>query len=299
MTTPSTPRAGARRAVTSYLLCCVPRSGSWLLADLLEQTGLAGRPEEYFRPDHRVQWSKDWGIPVKGPYGRFVRTALARTCTDNGVFGAKTHWYQFEWLTGELRTLPGANPAATDEALIEHWLPQPHYVHLRREDTVRQAISYYLAAYSDRWFHLAEEDQDPGGGRYIRPVPMPGAPDWAHVRFLEEAVISHEQRWTEFFARSGIVPLEVRYEDLSAAYEKTLSRVLDFLGVRVPPGTVLPAPRLKKQASDATERLTKEYLKHRDHVTARQFNLRDTRMGIVPRQVNSPDAQQPSEPFAP
>jgi LPS sulfotransferase NodH len=299
MTAPGGPPPGARRAVTSYLLCCVPRSGSWLLADLLEQTDVAGRPEEYFRPDHRVQWSKEWGIPVKGPYGRFVRTALARTCTDNGVFGAKTHWYQFEWLTGELRALPGANPEATDEALIEHWLPRPHYVHLRREDTIRQAISYYLATYSDRWFHLAEEDQGAGDGRYIRPLPMPSEPDWGHVRFLEEAVINHERRWTEFFARSGIVPLEVRYEDLASAYEKTVGRVLEFIGAQLPAGTALPAPRLKKQASDATERLAKEYLEHRDHVTARPFNLRDKRVGVIPRQVNSPGASQPAAPFVP
>ena len=91
----------------SYLLCTVPRSGSWLLADLLEQTRRRRRPEEYFRPDHRMQWSAEWGIPVKGPYGRYVGAALANTVTGNGVFGVKTHWYQFEWFTGELRALPG------------------------------------------------------------------------------------------------------------------------------------------------------------------------------------------------
>ena len=32
----------------SYLVCATPRSGSTLLCHLLSQTGLAGRPEEYF-----------------------------------------------------------------------------------------------------------------------------------------------------------------------------------------------------------------------------------------------------------
>src|SRR3712207_7978474 len=32
----------------SYLVCATPRSGSTLLCHLLEQTGVAGRPEEYF-----------------------------------------------------------------------------------------------------------------------------------------------------------------------------------------------------------------------------------------------------------
>lgn len=281
---------GAER---SYLLCTVPRSGSWLLADLLEQTDLAGRPEEYFRPDHRIQWSREWGIPVKAPYGRYVGAALANTATGNGVFGAKTHWYQFEWFTGELRALPGADPAATDEALIEQWLPRPHYVHLRREDTVRQAISYYLATYSDMWFHLAGEDEGTGADRFIRPVPMPERPDWGHVRFLENAVISHEQRWAGFFARSGIVPLDIRYEDMAGDYEKTVRRVLDFIGVPLAATAPLPRPRLKKQASEATERLVREYLVHRDHVEPHALNLRDQRTGIVPRTVAETAADQP------
>jgi trehalose 2-sulfotransferase len=283
----------------SYLLCTVPRSGSWLLADLLEQSDVAGRPEEYFRPDHRVQWSAEWGIPVKGPYGRYVGAALANTTTSNGVFGVKTHWYQLEWFTGELRALPGADPGATEKALIERWLPHPHYVHLHRDDTVRQAISYYRAAYSDRWFHLTEEDLGTSEGRFIRPVPMPDKPDWGHVRFLEEAVIAHEERWSEFFARSGIAPLEIRYEDMVLAYEETLLRVLDFIGVQLPPGTPLPAPRLKKQADQETERLAEEYLTHRDSVAPRPLNLTGKRAAVLPRRLPGAAAGRPSQPPAP
>jgi len=287
------------RTEKCYLLCTVPRSGSWLLADLLEQTDVAGRPEEYFRPDHRIQWSKEWGIPAKGPYSRYVDAALANTVTGNGVFGVKTHWYQFEWFTSELRALPGADPDATDEALIEQWLPRPHYVHLHREDTVRQAISYYLASYSDMWFRLAEEDEGGGTTRFIRPVPMPEEPDWGHVRFLENAVIDHEQRWADFFARSGVVPLEVRYEDMVSSYEKSIRRVLDFLDVELPADTVLPPPRLKKQADEATERLAEEYRAQRDHVEPRQLNLRDKRVDIVPRPVQGTGAAPPPLPSAP
>ena len=32
----------------SYLVCATPRSGSTLLCHLLDQTGIAGHPEEYF-----------------------------------------------------------------------------------------------------------------------------------------------------------------------------------------------------------------------------------------------------------
>jgi len=277
--------------VKSYLLCTLPRSGSWLLADLLEQTDLAGRPEEYFRPDHRVQWSKEWGIPVKGPYSQYIAAALEHATTANGVFGVKLHWYQFEWFTGELRSLPGGDPGACAEAVVEQWLPHPHYIYLYRDDTVRQAISYYRATYSDQWFHLAEEDEGTGEGRFIRPIPMPDEPDWGHVRYLENAVIDHDRRWTEFFNSSGVVPLEICYEEMAESCEKTLRDVFGFLGIPLDPDMTLPQPRLKKQADEETERLVKEYLVHRDHVEPRPFNLRDQRQTIVPQRFGGQPRQ--------
>jgi LPS sulfotransferase NodH len=128
---------------------------------------------------------------------------------------------------------------------------------------------------------------------------MPEEPDWGHVRFLENAVIAHEQLWADFFARSGVVPLEVRYEDLVASYEKTIRRVLDFLDVELPPDADLPPPRLKKQADEATERLAEEYRAQRDNVEPRQLNLRDKRVGIVPRPVQGTGAAPPPQPSAP
>jgi trehalose 2-sulfotransferase len=248
----------------SYLICTLPRSGSWLLADLLEQTDLAGRPEEYFRPDYRTHWTEEWGLRPGAPYSRYVCAALANTTTSNGVFGVKMHWYQVDWFIGQLRALTGADRAAADAAMIGQWLPHPHYVHLYRGDTVRQAISFYRAISSGRWFQLADADQGAGERR----PPAQEEPDWGHIRYLEDSVIRQERRWREFFARSGIVPLEIRYEDMVVACEDTLRRVFEFIGVEVPAHLVLPSPRLRKQADEETERLAQEYLARRDTVTA-------------------------------
>jgi len=59
---------------------------------------------------------------------------------------------------------------------------------------------------------------------------------------------------------------------------------------------VLPPPRLKKQADEATERLAEEYRAQRDHVEPRQLNLRDKRVDIVPRPVQGTGAAPPSAP---
>ncbi|HEX6473857.1 MAG TPA: Stf0 family sulfotransferase, partial [Candidatus Limnocylindria bacterium] len=61
----------------SYLLCGTPRTGSTLLCGLLTSTGVAGRPESYFRqPDEHAR-ARRLGVPVAGDgsfdYRRFVR----------------------------------------------------------------------------------------------------------------------------------------------------------------------------------------------------------------------------------
>jgi trehalose 2-sulfotransferase len=280
----------------NYLLCTVPRSGSWLLADLLEQTEVAGRPEEYFRPDHRKFWCDEWGIPRKSPFDRFLGAALANAASDNGVFGAKLHWYQLEWFASELRALPGADQKVTDEALVAHWFTRPRCVYLYREDKIRQAISYYRASYTDVWFELADEGSGTIEERYRRPVPMPEETDWGYVRHLENGLIQQERLWGEFFARAGIVPLEVRYEDMVLAHEETLKRVLDFIGVELPPDAPPPVSRLKKQADETTERLVQEYLAHRGSVEPRNAKVDDERRRVLPQfpgDALGPRAMQP------
>jgi LPS sulfotransferase NodH len=280
--------------MTSYVLCTVPRSGSWLLADLLEQTDVAGRPEEYFRPDHRNFWCDEWGIPRKSPFDGYVSAALANAVSDNGVFGVKMHWYQLQWFAGQLRAVPGADQSLTDEALVRHWFTRPHFVYLYRKDKIRQAISYYRASYTDVWFELADEDPGTSEERYRRPVPMPEKPDWGYVRHLENGLIHQERLWSEFFARAGATPLEISYEDMVLAPEGTLTRVLDFLGVAPPRDRPLPASRLRKQADEATERLVKEYLAHRDSVEAHDIALDDERERVLPQFPGDPAASRPA-----
>jgi hypothetical protein len=74
--------------------------------------------------------------------------------------------------------------------------------------------------------------------------------------------------------------------------------VLDFLDVELPPDAAVPPPRLKKQAGEATERLAAEYRKHRDHVEPHQLNLRDKRVGIVPRPAQGTGEARPPQPSA-
>src|SRR5579872_7291023 len=46
----------------SYLVCGTPRCGSSLLCETLKNTGIAGRPEEYFWRGDEPFWRERWNV---------------------------------------------------------------------------------------------------------------------------------------------------------------------------------------------------------------------------------------------
>jgi trehalose 2-sulfotransferase len=246
----------------SCVIGALPRSGSWLLAEALNNTGLAGQPEEYFRPDITHVWSRLWGLAPRGPYGRYIEAAIGFSRTANGVFSVKLHWYQFAWLLEQMRILEGEASSKTDPELVAKWLPKPRYLLLLRRDTARQAISYFRAAQSQVWF-VTEEDAAPAAADEER------EPDFQSIRWLEDVLVEHEACWRNFFECNEIQPLEIVYEDFVANYDATVRKVLDFLDIRLPDDFEVAPPGLIKQAGEQSELLLAEYLAKRDTISAR------------------------------
>ena len=128
-------RSGSSEPAISYLICATPRSGSTLLCAALDDTGIAGHPEEHFevlletgqrrQPRDYFQRSNDpevWALlddpefrDVLGEYGgryaehparrdphwvppdfqKLVAEALGKGTTENGVLGTKIMWAYF------------------------------------------------------------------------------------------------------------------------------------------------------------------------------------------------------------
>jgi LPS sulfotransferase NodH len=241
------------------------RSGSWMLSDLCHQTGLLGQPEEYFRPDFRRHWSKEWGLDTNGSYAEYITSAIGLTSSPNGVFGVKMHAYQMDWFLRQLRVMWGADVDADDLASVRRWLPDPSFVRLKRRDVARQAISYYRAIHSTVWFEL--HGDPPGAGGPAGSAAAPRSPSWGEIRYLENGLVSQEAVWTRFFDRNAIAPLELVYEEVSADPSGALVQIFELLGM-TPPAVLPGRSRLKKQADDTTEQWLQEYLRHRDSVTA-------------------------------
>jgi trehalose 2-sulfotransferase len=223
--------------VRSYVICCVQRTGSWLLAHTLADTGYAGRPSDYFDEAERKNHTREWGLP-DGDLTAYVRAMWKAATTPNGVLGSKLMWNDFDWLRSSLRP-----PAGTDAGLqfMRTAFPNPQFVWLRRADKVRQGISWWRAAVTDQW-----------GLRPGQQAEQP-APDMEQMVQLVRFAQRCEDGWRQWFASTGIQPCEVVYEDLARDRLAVANGVLEFLRLPQLGADDLPPVRYRKQADSLTE----------------------------------------------
>jgi LPS sulfotransferase NodH len=230
----------------SYLICCNPRTGSWLLSEGLYRTGIAGRPQEYFVGVYEQVCFERWGVST---YAEYLDKVIEVGTTPNGVFGAKAHWDQFKELPPRLRQLPGSEEMAMPE-LMSRLFPNLHYIWITRRDRVRQAISYHKANQTDRWSNI-------DGLKY--PETKDPTFNFERIDFLLKLIVANEAAWQQYFNESGVKPLVVVYEELEQAYEATIRQALLDLHITLPANLVITKPRLKKQADLITEEWVQRY----------------------------------------
>lgn len=228
-------RAGIER---SFLVCATPRSGSNMLARMLADTGLVGLAGERFNHSELPGWARR--RPV-----RYLEECAA-DARGTGVFGLKLHWDQVERFLALLRSLRGSPPG--DREVIEAVVPQPRYVHLRREDPVAQGVSWWKARTSGAWI----------GGR--------GAPrepvfDFDGIDERVQRVQEHDLEWSRWFDTNGIDALELTYERLVADPAAVVGRTFEHLGVDAPVGLVVE-PRTARQADEVNEDWIRRYREH-------------------------------------
>lgn len=228
----------------SYLVCATPRSGSSLLCGLLKSTGLAGNAEEYFWRDDEPFWTRRWGT---SGFAAYLRAALDRTSTGNGVFAAKVMWGYADELFDKLRGLPG-NADRTDGDCLHRAFPRLRLVHLTRTDVVAQAVSWARAAQTDQWY-VAGAERDRHRPQF----------DADQIDALVRLIGEHEAAWDCWFAAHDFRPHLVRYEDLLADPAGAVRGVLDFLEIAYPPDLAV-TPQTERQGDDLNAEWVRRYL---------------------------------------
>lgn len=196
-----------------------------MLCGLLESSGVAGHPASYFKRESLHDYADDWRIarPRDGQIDEaYVQAALAAGKTSNGVFGGRI---MAETLPEVISGLAASRPGATDVDLLSAQLGRLRFVHLRRRDVVAQAVSWAKALQTHFW-HPGE-------------AVAPGGQDPHYDEELIGRIVATIERseadWTVWFAAHSIMPCEVTYEELAADPPRTAHKVLDCLGLSVPP----------------------------------------------------------------
>ncbi|WP_160113441.1 Stf0 family sulfotransferase [Paraburkholderia dokdonensis] len=208
-------KAGITRTFT---IAFSPRCGSTVLSNALTSAGF-GRPTEYFQYPYSPQ--SPFG---KTPSNTFWQDfeALVTEHSSNGIFGSKMmHDHRAhldDWLAGSV----------SGYTQLDDVLPNHRWIYVRREDTIAQAVSLFIADETGLW-HI------PTGDAASTP-----APDVQYDFFaiLTKLMIlhSHDANWDIWFHKMSIAPLRTTYERILAAPDDFLAALAVHSG--------LPAERL-------------------------------------------------------
>lgn len=216
-------------AYRAYVLCGTPRSGTTLLCKMLKATGVAGRPNSYFRREDITEWAERWGVPTQGDIegADFDRAYLAAMrvfgTAGTGTFGLRLMWGS---VTDATRRLNRALQTMQDitRSFADAFGPSL-YIHVSRNDKLAQAVSRVRAEQSGLW-HLGADGTVIEGDEIVRPV----AYDGARIAELVAELHDDDAAWGRFFAERQIAPLQLVYESVTADPHVALRNILGALG---------------------------------------------------------------------
>jgi LPS sulfotransferase NodH len=265
----------------SYLVCATPRSGSTLLCQALEQTGVAGhpaeyfealsrsglprRPHEYFDPDRHANIVERLAFrempegtaqpnPLWHPetYDQYLSWALTEGTTANGVFAAKLMWGYLGDFAELLRGIEGMAGRPLPE-LLSRAFPGLRYVQITRQDKVRQAVSLWKAVQTQAWKREAGAELEHAGPLMF---------SFRAINYLVRLLTAHDASWDAYFLGLGYEPLKITYEELAESTDAVVARVLEHLGIRAPQELAQEAPRLSVQADTVSEEWVRRVHEH-------------------------------------
>ena len=266
------------RPHTSYLICATQRSGSTLLCEALQNTGLAGWPEEYFQAHKNtgsIRRAEDYfkGLHVTDmisyldesspsseplpqaegqPYENFLAEVIQHGTTANGVFGAKIMWVYFGGFIGKLRGIPCYRKLKARN-LLPSVFPNLHYIWLTRQDKVRQAVSLWKALQTWVWRQETDTSSPQKEPHFHFPA----------IDHLVRELEADELAWQRYFKRHHIQPYTVVYEQLVSTYEETALDILRYLDIPLSHEPTFSERRMKRQADALSEEWVQRYHQHK------------------------------------
>ena len=223
----------------SYTIWFTQRTGSTLLCQALEETRIAGVPNEWL-----YTWLGDQD--VDNPTELQMRLWESGS-TSNGVFGLKHSFHEphFTTLIEAFRQFPGCPAKESNRVKVwEHALPNHRHIFMTRRNKVRLAVSWWKAIKTAEWHRRPNASP--------KQTDLTNAYSFDAIHHLYCECSMREAGIQEFFSEGDIVPLTIVYEDFIQDYEKTVRKILTFLGLHGADREISP-PSLARTADRISE----------------------------------------------
>lgn len=217
------------KTYSAYVICGTPRSGSTLICEMLAATGVAGRPNSYFRQQDIVYWADQWSVPhpdgtENAAFDQTYLDAMQREGSNGtGVFGLRIMWASLADASRRLDRAGGGT--ASIETRLEQAFGPIAFIHLSRDDKAAQAVSLLRAEQSGLW-HLASDGSVLEGSA----APQPVRYDEQRLTAVFKDLENDDTAWNAFFAERRIEPLRLTYETVTANPRLALADILRLVG---------------------------------------------------------------------
>lgn len=223
------------------IIASTPRSGSHMLGHALFATRAFGFPLEYFNPANFAKWKAILG--TKNVIDTLQGLFAIRT-SENGVFGLKIHYPQLAVIGGFRNLL--------------RLFPDAYYIFLKRDDLVKQAVSYALALQTGVWI----SGQNPIGN---------ASPEYNYelINDCLRKIVSENSRWIYALQMHGIGYKEIEFGQIKNDIKKVILEIADYAGVNVRPSTIESVHKTSEQGGDLNASWVKRYL---EEAQKRDFN---------------------------
>lgn len=205
----------------SYRIWFSPRSGSTLLCKGLEETGIAGKPGEFFTLFEFNSLREKYKVET---YPDLKRKLWQEGTSANGVFGIKIVNDQkvFDEIYSLKTKLDHRDSPEYD--FMDEIFPKCKDIYLTRRNKIRQAVSWWKAIKDEVWHIEPGQNKQLHGQEFYQKNY-----DFAALKQLFKEAILHECSIQEHFTKLGIIPLTIVYEDMVKDFEGTIKKILTYL----------------------------------------------------------------------
>ncbi len=219
------------------------------MSDGLRDTGRAGRPNQFFLPSSESQFRAAHHFAADVTFADYVRGIVEKSATSNEVFGFKLMgWYLNDFLERLRQTGVFGGAEKSDLELLLTAFLRLRFIQITRREKLRQAISKARAVQTGLW-KVQEGKTAAAGPQFDRLL---------ITQCLKEAE-EEENTWSAFFARIGLEPFRVEYEELCRDYETTIRAVLDFLEISLPRRIKISQPATIRQSDALSDEWDRQY----------------------------------------